>query len=153
MRVTVKVLAINCITNSIQLLPLVYNLPLALTEPDSEDVESVQKISDVSLYSTHHDPLLRGSTYVLIGHFINRILRMNPEIFENDHRSLEQLVSILNAGLLDKSNIGVKFALSGLTECLLAILRSKDGTSLIHNLFENIFAISSNPYWLVKVRL
>jgi len=150
-RVTVKVLAINCIINSIQLCPIVYFLPLSPTQVEPDETEKQQKISDVSLYSRHHDPLLRGSTYLLIGHFLRQILRVDHGVWVNQDLRMEELITILNSGLLDQSNIGVKYALSGLSECLVPILRSRDGASFLGELFENLFAITSNPYWLVKV--
>jgi len=153
-RVTVKVLAINCIINAVKLCPQIVHLPLSTALPQSteESPEELQTVEDICLYSSHHDPLLRGSLYSLVGQLIHRVLELNQGSFKQYPVSLEKLIGILKGGLRDSSNVGVKYAISGVQKCIVPLWRSETGSKYATELFSSLFDCVSNPYWLVKVR-
>lgn len=79
-RISVKVLATNCIVNLVTMSPEVFCLTLSHTLVDAGTEMDQQKIDDLCLYATHSDPLLRGSIYVLAGAFVrSTILNSNAQ--------------------------------------------------------------------------
>lgn len=70
MRISVKNLALTCLSTVVQIYPHVLLKYL-------EKQKSTQQLSDVFLYATHPDPQLRGVVRVLIAAFIKAVLIEN----------------------------------------------------------------------------
>lgn len=85
-RVSVKVLAINCLVNLVKISPDIFFLPLShdASELDT-DANEHQKIEDLCLYASHNDPLMRGSTFVLIGSVLESLVVRTG----SDHRTTD----------------------------------------------------------------
>lgn len=149
-RISVKVLAINCLVNLVKISLDIYFLPLSHDLVDCNEDGSGgnhQEIKDVCLYASHSDPLLRGCTYVLVGYVLEGVVVQRRDSVEGE---LSQLTEILKKGLSDSSNIGVKCAISAVRSCLGKLWRS-DNLGFAEELFSASLQVSSNPYWLVKV--
>ena len=80
-RVSLKTLAMGCITNAIILSPKVFlltlqNQPNTLNGADRMDFaeESVPLIRDVANYTRHEDPQLRGTAIQLLGQVVRGAL-------------------------------------------------------------------------------
>ena len=67
---------------------------LAAEDGDTEE-SSAQSIDDVLLYVKHSDPLLRGSTYVLIGTLIESMLRSRMSSDEFYEARIDELTRLL----------------------------------------------------------
>lgn len=148
-RISVKVLAINCLVNLVKISLDIYFLPLSHDLVDcNDDGGTHQEIKDVCLYASHGDPLLRGCTYVLIGYVLEGAVVQKQK--DRVQGELSNMTDILKKGLSDSSNIGVKCAISAVRSCLGKLWRS-DNSGLAEELFSTSLQVSSNPYWLVKV--
>ena len=75
-RVSVKTLALGCLTNAVALSPKIFLLKLFVEEGDSEvkEFEEDEKvlIRDVANYTRHEDPQLRGFVVALLGQVSKR---------------------------------------------------------------------------------
>lgn len=149
-RISVKVLAINCLVNLVKIQLDVYFLPLSHDLVESDD-EMAQKIEDICLYASHGDPLLRGCTYVFAGYVVDGLVTQQTSRSVR-REDLSQLIAILKKGLLDTSNIGVKCAIAAVNSCLGKLWKSEYG-EMAEELFTTSLTVSSNPYWLVKADL
>ncbi|XP_035714304.1 huntingtin isoform X3 [Folsomia candida] len=154
-RVSVKVLATNCIVNLVAICPKIFKMTLSHVLVDAcSDGEKQQKIEDIGIYVSHSDPLLRGTIYVLIGTFIQSTLMscLNSPLPEDV--DFQSLTTILRGGLSDSSNVIVKCAVSGVSVCLHTLMASPSLVNLGESLLQNILqTTASNTYWLVKVDL
>lgn len=70
MRVSVKSLALNCLSTILELYPQVL-----LKHLDKN--QTTQQLADVLLYATHSDPQLRGNIRTLIACFVKAVLINN----------------------------------------------------------------------------
>lgn len=95
-RVSVKVLATNCIVNLVAICPDVFKLTLSHILVDAGSLECKQTIEDISIYSSHSDPLLRGTVCVLIGTFIGSTLMKGLGAPLSPDYNLNSLAKILS---------------------------------------------------------
>ncbi|CAG7730919.1 unnamed protein product [Allacma fusca] len=149
-RISVKVLASNCLINLISICPQIFSLPLSVDANDSESA-TTQTVDDILLFMKHSDPLLRGSCYILIGNLINSILSAQLEDSKELKVQVGDLIPYLDEGLRDASNIGVKCAISAINTCMIPLLRTENFLSSVTDIIQSLLIVASNSYWLVKV--
>lgn len=76
-RISVKSLALICISHIVEYYPEILIFYLDKSDAKSDEAKSddvKQRISDVLLFSEHSDPQLRGNTICLIGNFVKAVL-------------------------------------------------------------------------------
>lgn len=99
MRVSVKSLALTCLSTILELCPQVLLKYL-------DKNQKSQQLSDVLLYATHSDPQLRGTIRTLISSFVKAVLinnsgnysgwiEKNAAVKDNEMFKMQQLVQIL----------------------------------------------------------
>jgi len=94
-KVSAKVLALNCITNILHMKPELFYLTLAHDTSTEEDDKDMQTVQDIMLYLSHNDPLLRGSVYVLLGSTLQSILQSSSDDFGAFRNDASKLVKTL----------------------------------------------------------
>ncbi|XP_014242056.1 huntingtin [Cimex lectularius] len=160
-RVSVKALALTCLTQVVRLNPHVF-----LQEVDKNGLSTLQGFShicDVFCFANHTDPQLRGLVRVLIGTFIssmyNKGLTGAKDWFSKDvtlsetkNLNLEKLIDFFIEGLSDESSVCVRHTLTGLGLCLINLMENMDFT-VCTPVLEKLLDLAYNPYWLVKVKL
>ena len=166
-RVSLKTLAMGCITNAIILSPKVFLLTLQIYQHSLHDAgktefieDNVPLIRDVANFTRHEDPQLRGTTIHLLGQVVRGALvesGMLPlELWYNGRRpdhvdTINIITDILHN---DKSSITVRQCYSSLRTFVKPLLESSSGDILIP-LLKDIIGISdlSEKYWLVKTEM
>ncbi|EEB19481.1 huntingtons disease protein huntingtin, putative [Pediculus humanus corporis] len=152
-RVSIKSLALTCISSILKIYPVVLKMKLSKTSSAYPD----KYLIDIIQYHNHCDPHIRGCVYLLIGSLINSALLESMEhsnLFnEQDSKfSLEFLTNIILKGLKDDSSIGVRQALAGVKISILTILHSPYNYVFLP-ILQYLPQIINNSYWLVKVKL
>ncbi|EFA83096.1 Huntingtin family protein [Heterostelium album PN500] len=113
-------------------------------------------------YLSDSDPLLRGSTALLIGCLLrgfleadhitsNSIYPGNQHLLQ-DYLCVPYLMAYLLRSLLDSSSITAKLACTGVGECLptLSLSRFSDWALVA---LRHLLCVSSSTYWLVKLEI
>lgn len=160
-RVSVKSLALTCLSSICQLYPNILLHYLDRNYNKNCKNISDQQISDIFLYAEHSDPQLRGAIRILIGNFIKTILiehEMNYKEFIDMNLcvkngtvfNIDGLIDILIKGLEDESSNCTKQTLSSLKNVLNRLLESRDYLSSL-NILNALPMVVKNPYWLIKV--
>ncbi|GFT39474.1 huntingtin [Nephila pilipes] len=160
-RISVKSLALGCLSSIFSLYPNGFLLPLHLNtgSTDNNNIDE-QRVWDVILYSTHSDPHIRGQTCVMIGSFLGHALREAGGLWSKwicsqintDAPSLPCLLSNILSIVQDDSSVASKLGLVGLKQCLNALLNSVDAIESFP-ILEALLKVQSNSYWLTKVEL
>ncbi|GIX84160.1 huntingtin [Caerostris extrusa] len=160
-RISVKSLAIGCLSSVFSLFPSGFLLPLHnnISSVD-DDITDEQRIWDVILYASHLDPHIRGQTCVMIGSFLGHALREAggwwSKWVKNDINagvpSLPTLLLKILYVIQDDSSVASKLGLLGLKQCLNVLLNSVDALESFP-ILETLLKVQSNSYWLTKVEL
>ncbi|XP_022909585.2 huntingtin [Onthophagus taurus] len=159
-RVSVKNLALTCLGSIIQLYPdiLLLNLDVNYTK---NTLEPKQFISDVLLFENDPDPQLAGITRIVVGLFLQAVLKLsygkyeewlNSKNCDNDRFKIENLVQILIRGFEHNSSICVRQSLSSLNHCMKEMLYS-DKCECVLPILKVLPLLAKDPYWLVKIKL
>ncbi|XP_035223827.1 huntingtin-like, partial [Stegodyphus dumicola] len=161
-RISVKSLALACLSSILSFYPKGFFLPLNVVQLSGGDmtVKEEQYIWDVILYATHCDPHIRGQTAVMIGHFLlhssqetggwwskwlsNQSVTGSPTVLN----LLSKLMSVVQ----DDSSVASKLGLVGLKQCINMLLNSLDALECFH-LLETLLQVKDNSYWLTKIEL
>ncbi|BES96378.1 huntingtin [Nesidiocoris tenuis] len=159
-RVSIRALALLCLSQVLQLYPDVF-----LNQLDKRGQKTPQgfgRIYDVLRLSTHSDPQLRGLCRVVIGHFLHSLFHHGRHSFSewfdsalkttDEKFSFENLTSLLEKGLEDESSVTIRHTLSGLNSCIASIIESSDSSEAIP-ILEKLAELVDNPYWLIKAKL
>ncbi|CAL1538264.1 unnamed protein product [Lymnaea stagnalis] len=158
-RVSLKSLALGCVSCSLALCPRLFLFKLC---PTANNAGNDQNLQDTTLYASHPDHQLKGQTAVVIGSFIRAALiegRGNFHQWIDSHKppeqsvlSLEALLKIIINILEDESAVAVRAALMALQMCLSYLMDSCHGR-LGFRILLDLLIVKTNPYWLVKVEL
>ncbi|XP_055860312.1 huntingtin-like [Biomphalaria glabrata] len=158
-RVSLKSLALGCVSCSLALCPRLFLFKLCPTAVNSG---SDQNIQDITLYAGHPDHQLKGQTAIVIGSFVRAALtegrgNFHQWIMANKPPSqnvltLDALLKIIVNIMEDESAVAIRAALVALQMCLAHLLDSCHGRLGLNILFD-LLIVRSNPYWLVKVEL
>ncbi|CAL1269720.1 unnamed protein product [Larinioides sclopetarius] len=160
-RISVKSLAIGCLSSVFSLYPSGFFLPLHLGNNSVDsDITDEQQVWDVILYSSHLDPHIRGQTCVMIGSFLGHALREAGGWWSKWVESHGQtgapplpcLLSKILSVVQDDSSVASKLGLVGLKQCLNPLLNSLDALESFP-ILETLLKVRSNSYWLTKVEL
>ncbi|XP_066585967.1 huntingtin isoform X2 [Prorops nasuta] len=160
-RVSVKSLALTCISYTIRLYPEMLLKSIA-NSPATD--ETVPTIKDVLLFTGHSDPQIRGNVYIMIGYFLKSSLlladksiyiRVDTECSDNHEGNVslvDEMLRLLLKGLKDDSAIACRQALLSLNICLAQLLESGSFKYSIPIL--NILPqLVQSPYFLIKMSL
>ncbi|XP_076812038.1 huntingtin-like isoform X3 [Clavelina lepadiformis] len=162
-RVSLKNLALNCLSLVVNMQPIV--LCLKLHPTFVEDNAAV--LSDVLLYRKHSDPKLKGASLMVAASFIDTVLHlsrtsaedwwkeMTAYYSENKFGSLpniQSLTGMLTHALEDESSVCVRQACSAITVCF-STLCASTYNNLGLSLLLSLLRLKQNSYWLVKVDL
>ncbi|XP_013398873.1 huntingtin [Lingula anatina] len=157
-RVSIKAQALACLSNVLAAYPRILFLKLHVND------ESSQNLHDILLYANHHDHQLKGTTAVLIGSFIQAVLKQAGGRFDvvvkqyqteeqgPDFVTLSGLLNTLIVILEDDSAVAARLAIMATKLCLSSVLNSIDCELGLKTLIK-VLQLKSNPYWLVKVEL
>ncbi|EGG16421.1 Huntingtin family protein [Cavenderia fasciculata] len=114
-------------------------------------------------YLNDSDPLLRGSTALLIGCLVRGFLKIDhinsngdgssKKILLQDFISIPYLMAYLLRSLLDQSSITAKLACTGIGECLSPISKSSRCSEWALVALRHLLCVSSSTYWLVKLEI
>ncbi|XP_043476526.1 huntingtin [Leptopilina heterotoma] len=158
-RVSVKSLALTCISHILRIYPSLLFSTVARTSTD----EYQQTMSDILLYAKHSDPQLRGNVSMIIGFFLRAMLAENYGTFTSTEvkdfeiqnkrpEFLAELINLLLMGLEDESAATCRQTLNALGIFMTDLLESVENQRaiVILNLLPQIV---NNPYFLVRVKL
>ncbi|KAH9487495.1 hypothetical protein Btru_075739 [Bulinus truncatus] len=158
-RVSLKSLALGCITCSFALCPRLFLFKLC---PTAVNGGNDQNIQDITLYASHPDHQLKGQTAIVIGSFIRAALTEGRGNFHQwlsankppsqSVLSLDDLLKIIVNILEDESAVAIRAALVALEMCLGHLLDCCHGRLGLQILLD-LLMVKTNPYWLVKVEL
>ncbi|CAG5125625.1 unnamed protein product, partial [Candidula unifasciata] len=158
-RVSLKSLALGCVSCSLALCPRLFLFKLC---PAASGAGNDQNLQDVTLYAGHPDHQLKGQAAVVIGSFIRAALVEGRGNFhqwlmknlpaEQSVLSLDDLLKIIVNVLEDESAVAVRAALVALQMCLSHVMDSCHGRLGLRVLLD-LLMVKTNPYWLVKVEL
>ncbi|KAK8726707.1 hypothetical protein OTU49_010010, partial [Cherax quadricarinatus] len=152
-RVSVKVLALNCVGLAVMVMPSLMAEPL-YTDAIGE-LELQQHIDDVLRFHSHSDPQLGASVGTVIGQFIRASLVHGCGQYNDFGRPglpLSSLLEVLCKLLVHESSVTARGALGGLGLCLGELLHSLHA-AVILSVLPHLVNTASNLYWLVKVEL
>ncbi|XP_065352177.1 huntingtin isoform X1 [Cloeon dipterum] len=145
-RVSVKALAMGCLSAVFAMYPKAVMLPIDKCDPES------QCVSDVLLFSSHPDPQLQTLSSQVSASLINAVLRSNQNHFWSSGILIDQIVEPILKGINGESSVTVHQTLATLSSCICALMDSSESI-LALPLIEAAVQHRENPYWLVKVRL
>ncbi|KAG7155913.1 Huntingtin-like [Homarus americanus] len=152
-RVSVKVLALNCVGLAVTVMPSLMAEPL-FTDATGES-ELQQHIDDILRFHSHSDPQLGTSVGTVIGQFIRASLVHGCGQYNDFGRpglALSSLLEVLCKLLGNESSVTARGAVGGLGLCLGELLHSLHA-AVILSVLPHLVNTASNPYWLVKVEL
>ncbi|XP_076067326.1 huntingtin isoform X2 [Oratosquilla oratoria] len=152
-RVSVKVLALNCVAAASSLVPNVMGETLFIGAEG--DIELQQHVDDVLRYHSHTDPQLGASVALLAGHFVQaNLIHGGGQYFDLGRPALTlgALLDILCQLLGNESSVTVRGAVAGLRLCLPELLLSQNATAVAKTL-PHLVRAANNQYWLVKVEV
>ncbi|CAH1155948.1 unnamed protein product [Phaedon cochleariae] len=165
-RVSVKFLALSCLTTMFKLYPsgIFIHLDKNFVCPQitSKRISS-QKISDIFLFKNHSDPQLRGALRTLVGIFsesVSRLCQGNYDHWISTNGSIEQakmmqteeIITIFIEGLNDDSSTCIRQTLISLDTSLKYLIEFQSNSKMM-SLLNVLPVLSQNPYWLVKCAL
>ncbi|PIK44082.1 huntingtin [Apostichopus japonicus] len=161
-RVSVKTLAMSCISNIAGMVPELFFIQLFKSSIKEKRVAD-QYVRDVLLYCEHSDHQLRSQTAIIIGHFIHAALRKSHCQFdtwsldtaqqtESEPFHLSTLVTMLRNSLKDESSMTIRFTCQAVKVCIADLCMSSYdylGAQLTYDLLE----VGKSSYWLLQVEL
>lgn len=168
-RVSVKVLSLNCVSQALGLCPQAFIAPLYVQlTPDCQDVgdqvSEIHRVLDVLQYTNHSDPKLRGNIALLISNYIKTSLivagyhydlwlhSLSQQINNEYQVYLESFVNLILTLLKDESSVVIGMALEAVKLCLNSLMKSDEG-QLSWNIIATVLQLKIHPYWLVRVKL
>ncbi|EDV22908.1 uncharacterized protein TRIADDRAFT_28161, partial [Trichoplax adhaerens] len=170
-RVSVKVLSLNCVSQALGFCPQAFIAPLyaqsiaSYQEGRNDQAFEIYRVRDVLQYANHSDPKLRGNIALLIGNYIKTSLIVAgyhydlwlhsclSQQFKNEHEVyLENFVNLLLLLLKDESSVVIGMAIQGVKLCLNSLMKS-DESQLSWNIIATVLQLKIHPYWLVRVKL
>nr|XP_023405447.1 huntingtin isoform X4 [Loxodonta africana] len=161
-RVSVKALAVSCVSAAVALHPesffsKLYKVPLDIAEYPEE-----QYVSDILNYIDHGDPQVRGATAILCGTLIYSILNRarfhvgdwlgTLRSLTGNTFSLADCIPLLQKTLKDESSVTCKLACTAVRHCVMSLCGSSYST-LGLQLVIDVLALRSSSYWLVRTEL
>ncbi|XP_071827308.1 huntingtin-like isoform X2 [Apostichopus japonicus] len=160
-RVSVKTLAMSCISNIAGMVPELFFIQLFKSSIKGKEAD--QYVRDVLLYCEHSDHQLRSQTAIIIGHFIHAALRKSHCQFdtwsldtaqqtESEPFHLSTLVTMLRNSLKDESSMTIRFTCQAVKVCIADLCMSSYdylGAQLTYDLLE----VGKSSYWLLQVEL
>ncbi|KAK7070047.1 hypothetical protein SK128_013642, partial [Halocaridina rubra] len=152
-RVSVKVLALNCVGLAVMVMPSLMGESL-FNDPAGEK-ELQQHIDDILRYHSHSDPQLGASVATVIGQFVRASLIHGGGQYNDLARpglALSSLLELLCKLLGHESSVTSRGAVAGLGLCLNELLHSWHA-AVVSSVLPHLVNTASNPYWLVKVEL
>ncbi|XP_060084449.1 huntingtin-like [Ylistrum balloti] len=156
-RVSVKSLALTCVSSAVAMYPQVFLLNL-FTDV-SQDLD--QEIQDVLLFANHHDPQLKGNTTQIAANLIMSALKESRGNFTKwlsdfpgkvVDLSIQSLVDIILDIVKDSSSVAIRLAIISLQTCINPLLQSIHSELALLVLLR-LMEVKDNPYWLVKTEL
>ncbi|CAH1990108.1 unnamed protein product [Acanthoscelides obtectus] len=162
-RVSVKHLALTCLSTCFRLCPTGMFVALDKSGGQSESRKTCQAVGDLLLFRGHCDPQLRGAVRMLLGEFARTVSTQGGKdgyegwIERNagdrgEAFSVQRLAEIFLEGLTDESSTCIRQTLISLEISLGHLLASKNSSAMLPVL-EHLPLLAKNPYWLVKVEL
>ncbi|XP_057306791.1 huntingtin-like isoform X2 [Hydractinia symbiolongicarpus] len=164
-RVSVKSLALHCISAAIRLFPealFAKVIPDDFIMNDAENVSS-QLVRDIILFKDHSDPQIRGAIAGIIGHLISTIVQAsNGEldewnnriaiIYDTENLSIHKLLQIIVKMFEDESAIAIKLSCFATKNFILPLSESSYNV-YAYDLAWSMLALANTSYWLVKVEI
>ena len=154
-RTSVKVLALGCLTAVLRLAPKIFLLTL-LCDQEEEDATTVL-IRDVTGYSDHQDPQLRGFLALLLGTVVKGALVESggdlPLWFNGRRPDHVDLLHKLCEACKDESSVSLRLVTTGVNYFIRPFLLSGSGIECIHFLGNPFTILSQTSYWLLKLEL
>ncbi|XP_033756060.1 huntingtin-like [Pecten maximus] len=156
-RVSVKSLALTCVSSAVAMYPQLFLLNL-FTDV-SQDLD--QEIQDVLLYANHPDPQLKGNTTQIAANLITAALKESRGNFikwlsdspgKVTDLSVQSLVDIILDIVEDSSSVAIRLAIISLQTCISPLLQSIHSELALLVLLK-LMEVRDNPYWLVKTEL
>uniref|UniRef100_T1IW53 Huntingtin n=1 Tax=Strigamia maritima TaxID=126957 RepID=T1IW53_STRMM len=163
-RVSVKALALGCLSASIGLEPKIFLficLKIMKKVFFLEKTYDGQRIQDVLNFIHHSDPQMRGSAAYLIGSLLKASLRISLGRFDSLIKfaaadsstvTFQHLIDGFLVILKNDSSVACRTALGALKLCLSSILSSEDGSQGMR-IMNSLLQLTKHPYWLVRVEL
>ncbi|XP_053314203.1 huntingtin [Spea bombifrons] len=161
-RVSVKALALSCVTAAVSLYPeaffsKLYKLTTEITEP-----QETLYVSDIVNYMNHGDPQVRGATAILCGTVVFSILnksRYNAGTWlarirstTGNSFSVEDCVPFLQKSLKDESSVTCKLACVAVRLCISSLCCSAYSEFGLQLLID-LLTLKNSSYWLVRTEL
>lgn len=129
--------------------------PIMQTTLKMSDDSECQFLSDLLLYSTHTDPVLRGNVYMIVGTFLAGVLKDNVDyqklVSKNETLKFNNLIELLHKGFRDESHTAVKQTLTAVEGSIKLLMFFMEQNEIIKFLDE-ILLVFSNKYWLVQCK-
>lgn len=129
--------------------------PIMQTTLKMSDDSECQFLSDLLLYSTHTDPVLRGNVYMIVGTFLAGVLKDNVDyqklVSKNETLKFNNLIDLLHKGFRDESHTAVKQTLTAVEGSIKLLMFFMEQNEIIKFLDE-ILLVFSNKYWLVQCK-
>jgi len=152
-RVSVKTLALSCLSEAILLCPQVWTLPLFL---DRQELLTSVEVADLVLYLEHEDPGLRGAAarlvfWVLRGACLESGGKLD-RWFDGREQNQAELMTLLTDLLADESSVTLRQVLTGARQTVPVLLQSSERSGTA-KLLDRLPTLATNKYWLVKVEL
>jgi hypothetical protein len=98
-RVSVKSLALTCLSNLFRLYPDIFFLTVEKVSKNDEKVNDKQMISDILKFVDHSDPQIRGNVSMIIGRLLQGIFANNKGYFSLEDSSssitLQYLINLI----------------------------------------------------------
>lgn len=158
-RVSVKVLAVGCLTRVLVLYPPALFLDLHVHQQPHQD--GVQKLWDVLEFVHHADPQLCGQTALMIGHYLGYTLKLaspswnywaRKQSARPDVPKLVDLVGQIAGVAHSSSSVAGRTGVQAARLCISSLVRSCHAV-LVPSLLEACMDLKDSSYWLLKVEL
>jgi hypothetical protein len=131
--------------------------PLMETSLKMPEDKDCQFITDVLLFATHNDPVLRSNAYTIGGSFLKDVLRKNYDYMKfisrneitKDALECEKLVQLIVNGFHDEAHTVVKQTLVVASEIIDYLPIVLSATS-VDSFIKQLLIVFTNKYWLVQ---
>ena len=162
-RISVKSLALSCLSSIVTLHPQAILLHLFRNEDKSEH----QKVWDVIQLCKHSDPQLRSQVLLLIASLVTTILSHIPSYTDfllrhcppasfAEAPALDDLLNHFVTAMKDMETchpVSIKSALLALQSSFHLIVRSEEALPHAIQLIEDAISLKDQNYWLIRVEL
>ncbi|XP_060634006.2 huntingtin isoform X2 [Anolis sagrei] len=160
-RVSVKALAISCVSAAVALHPEAFFSKL-YKMPSEASTGEEEYVKDIMNYIDHGDPQIRGATAILCGTIVYSILTKSRFDVENwlasirvstgNTFSLLDCILLLQRTLKDESSVTCKLACTAVRHCIMALC-SSSYSALGIKLMVDLLTLRNSSYWLVRTEL